>query len=52
VPVVEHTESFDRALAWIQERLRPKDLLLVKGSRGMALERFREALGGSPAGAH
>jgi UDP-N-acetylmuramoyl-tripeptide--D-alanyl-D-alanine ligase len=52
VPVVAHTDSFDQALAWIQERLRPKDLLLVKGSRGMALERFREALGGSPAEAH
>jgi UDP-N-acetylmuramoyl-tripeptide--D-alanyl-D-alanine ligase len=52
VAVVEHTESFEQALAWVQARLGPKDLLLVKGSRGMALERFRDALGGTPGEAH
>jgi UDP-N-acetylmuramoyl-tripeptide--D-alanyl-D-alanine ligase len=51
VPIVSHTDSFEEALAWVRARLGSRDLLLVKGSRGMAMERFREALGGAPVGA-
>ncbi|ACG75034.1 UDP-N-acetylmuramoylalanyl-D-glutamyl-2,6-diaminopimelate/D-alanyl-D-alanyl ligase [Anaeromyxobacter sp. K] len=39
-----HTEDLDRLVAFVRERLRPTDVLLVKGSRGMKLERLVEAL--------
>ncbi len=40
-----HTEALDALVAWARERLRPSsDVLLVKGSRGMKLERLVEAL--------
>jgi len=51
VPEVGHGTELERGLAWIRERLRPGDLLLLKGSRGMRMERFGEALG-APAGGH
>jgi UDP-N-acetylmuramoyl-tripeptide--D-alanyl-D-alanine ligase len=39
-----HTEDVDALIGWARERLRPSDLLLVKASRGMKLERLVEAL--------
>jgi len=39
-----HTEDPDELAAWARAELRPGDLLLVKGSRGMRLERLVEAL--------
>jgi len=39
-----HTEDPAALAAWVRERLRPGDVLLVKGSRGMKLERLVEAL--------
>jgi UDP-N-acetylmuramoyl-tripeptide--D-alanyl-D-alanine ligase len=39
-----HTEDVGALAAFVRERLRPGDFLLVKGSRGMKLERLVEAL--------
>ena len=39
-----HTEEAAALAAFVKERLRPGDVLLVKGSRGMRLERLVEAL--------
>jgi UDP-N-acetylmuramoyl-tripeptide--D-alanyl-D-alanine ligase len=39
-----HTEDPRALVAFVRERLRPGDALLVKGSRGMKLERLVEAL--------
>jgi UDP-N-acetylmuramoyl-tripeptide--D-alanyl-D-alanine ligase len=39
-----HTDDPRALAAWVRERLRPGDALLVKGSRGMKLERLVEAL--------
>jgi UDP-N-acetylmuramoyl-tripeptide--D-alanyl-D-alanine ligase len=39
-----HTEDVDALVRWAKERLQPSDLLLVKASRGMKLERLVEAL--------
>ena len=39
-----HTEDVDALVGWARERLRPSDVLLVKASRGMKLERLVEAL--------
>ncbi|HEU4385952.1 MAG TPA: UDP-N-acetylmuramoyl-tripeptide--D-alanyl-D-alanine ligase [Anaeromyxobacteraceae bacterium] len=39
-----HTEDLAALTAFVKERLRPGDVLLVKGSRGMKLERLVEAL--------
>jgi UDP-N-acetylmuramoyl-tripeptide--D-alanyl-D-alanine ligase len=43
---VRHEPEDPGALAaWVRERLRPGDVLLVKGSRGMKLERLVQAVG-------
>jgi len=39
-----HAEDPGAAAAWLRSRLRPGDVLLVKASRGMQLERLVEAL--------
>lgn len=39
-----HTDDIDALVAWARERLLPTDVLLVKASRGMKLERLVEAL--------
>ena len=39
-----HTEDPDALAAFVRGRLQPSDVLLVKGSRGMKLERLVEAL--------
>jgi UDP-N-acetylmuramoyl-tripeptide--D-alanyl-D-alanine ligase len=51
---VGHFTEVEPLLAWLQPRLRAGDVVLVKGSRGMRLERVVAALTGAPApgGAH
>jgi UDP-N-acetylmuramoyl-tripeptide--D-alanyl-D-alanine ligase len=44
LPEVFHTEDVEALQRFVRERLRPADVLLVKGSRGMKLERLVEAL--------
>jgi UDP-N-acetylmuramoyl-tripeptide--D-alanyl-D-alanine ligase len=51
VPEVGHGSDVQEGLGWIRARLRPGDLVLLKGSRGTRMERFGEALG-APAGGH
>ena len=46
---VAHFLEVDALLGWLRPRLRPGDTVLVKGSRGMRLERVVEALAAAPA---
>jgi UDP-N-acetylmuramoyl-tripeptide--D-alanyl-D-alanine ligase len=39
-----HTEDIQELVAWVRARISPSHVLLVKGSRGMKLERLVEAL--------
>jgi UDP-N-acetylmuramoyl-tripeptide--D-alanyl-D-alanine ligase len=41
---VFHTEELEALVGWVEARLLTTDVLLVKGSRGMRLERLVEAL--------
>ena len=43
-PVVIRTEGRDEALAWVRQNAGPEDVVLVKASRGAALEWVAERL--------
>jgi UDP-N-acetylmuramoyl-tripeptide--D-alanyl-D-alanine ligase len=45
--IASHFEQLDDLLRWLRPRLVKGDVVLVKGSRGMRLERAVEALCGS-----
>ncbi|HZX94006.1 MAG TPA: UDP-N-acetylmuramoyl-tripeptide--D-alanyl-D-alanine ligase [Myxococcales bacterium] len=45
---VEYTEDPAEAVRLVQSRLRPEDVVLVKGSRGMKMERISDPLAGVP----
>jgi UDP-N-acetylmuramoyl-tripeptide--D-alanyl-D-alanine ligase len=48
-----HFTELSPLLSWLQTELKPQDVLLVKGSRGMRLERVVEALtGATPSEGH
>lgn len=47
---VQHFEEVGALVAWLKQQLRPNDFVLVKGSRGMRLERVVEALTGKSQG--
>jgi UDP-N-acetylmuramoyl-tripeptide--D-alanyl-D-alanine ligase len=52
VPEVGQVEEFDDGMAWVHRHLRAGDAVLLKGSRGMRLERFGRALGAGERGDH
>ncbi|MFO0594324.1 MAG: UDP-N-acetylmuramoyl-tripeptide--D-alanyl-D-alanine ligase [Myxococcaceae bacterium] len=51
---VQHFDEVEPLVAWLGKQLQPHDYVLVKGSRGMRLERVVAALTGTqtPAGGH
>ena len=44
---IEYTEDPAQAVRLVQKHLRPEDVVLVKGSRGMKMERISDALAGA-----
>jgi UDP-N-acetylmuramoyl-tripeptide--D-alanyl-D-alanine ligase len=44
VTETRHTETFEDTVAFLVKELIPGDLVLVKGSRGMRMERIVDAL--------
>jgi UDP-N-acetylmuramoyl-tripeptide--D-alanyl-D-alanine ligase len=44
IAVHHETEDADALFAWLKPRLQPADVILVKGSRGMKMERFIDKL--------
>ena len=49
-PNARHFDEVEKLVAWLAQELRPNDYVLVKGSRGMRLERVVEALTGKSQG--
>ena len=48
---IYHTQSQQEVLDLLKEILQPRDVILLKGSRGMAMERLAEALAEDPGAA-
>jgi UDP-N-acetylmuramoyl-tripeptide--D-alanyl-D-alanine ligase len=44
--MIEYTDQPQDAVRLVQSRLRPEDVVLVKGSRGMKMERISDPLAG------
>jgi UDP-N-acetylmuramoyl-tripeptide--D-alanyl-D-alanine ligase len=44
---IEYTEQVEEAVRLVRSRLTPHDVVLVKGSRGMKMERISDALSGA-----
>jgi UDP-N-acetylmuramoyl-tripeptide--D-alanyl-D-alanine ligase len=49
---VGQVEDFNDGMSWVRRHLEAGDAVLVKGSRGMRLERFAQALGAPQRGGH
>lgn len=49
-PEAAHFTEVEPLMAWLQPKLSPKDVVLVKASRGMKLERVVQALTGTKGG--
>jgi UDP-N-acetylmuramoyl-tripeptide--D-alanyl-D-alanine ligase len=45
---IEYTEDPSEAVRLVQAQVRPEDVVLVKGSRGMKMERISDSLAGVP----
>jgi UDP-N-acetylmuramoyl-tripeptide--D-alanyl-D-alanine ligase len=49
-PAARHFDDVGELVGWLRGELQRDDVVLVKGSRGMRLERVVEALTGTSAG--